>query len=138
MLVVDASVLVAALVDPGSEGVWAESAVEAEALFAPELVLAEAGNTLRRLEQAREISTLEATLAYRDLLRLGVQLVPFAPFAERVWVLRDNLTCYDAWYVALAEELGCKLITLDRRLSRANGPKCEIVVPPLPQQRADA
>ena len=130
-LVVDASVLVAALVDPGTEGVWAESAVESEALFAPELVLAEAGNTLRRLEQAHEISRLEASLAYRDLLRLGVQLAPFAPFAERVWALRDNLTCYDAWYVALAEELGCQLMTLDRRLSRASGPKCEIVAPPL-------
>ena len=130
-LVVDASVLVAALVDPGSEGVWAESAVESEPLFAPELALAEAANTLRRLEQSREISSLEATLAYRDLPRLGVQLAPFAPFAERVWALRDNLTCYDAWYVALAEELGCQLMTLDSRLSRASGPLCEILVPPM-------
>ena len=129
-LVVVASVLVAALVDPGSEGVWAVSAVESEALFAPELALAEAGNTLQRLEQGREISSLEATLAYRDLPRLGVQLAPFAPFAERVWELRDNLTCYDAWYVALAEELGCQLMTLDRRLSRASGPRCGILAPP--------
>ena len=137
-VVVDSSVLVAALVDPGSEGVWAESAVASEALFAPELVLAEAGNTLRKLEQASEISSLEATLAYRDLPRLGVQLVPFAPFAERVWSLRNNVTCYDAWYVALAEELGCQLMTLDRRLSRAIGPACEIVTPPLSEHESYA
>ena len=133
-LVVDASVLVATLVDPGSEGVWAESAVESETLFAPELALVEAANTLRRLEQSREITSLEATLAYRDLPRLGVNLAPFAPFAERVWALRYNLTCYDAWYVALAEELGCRLMTLDRRLSRASGPRCEILTPPLLEQ----
>ena len=136
-LVVDASVLVAALVDPGSEGVWAESAVESETLFAPEIALAEAANTLRRLEQTSEISSLEATLAFRDLPRLGVQLVPFTPFAERVWALRGNLTCYDAWYVALAEGLGCPMMTLDRRLSRASGPRCEIVVPPSHAQEAD-
>ncbi len=137
-LVVDSSVLVAALVDQGSDGVWAESAVASEALFAPELVLAEAGNTLRKLEQAREISRLEATIAYRDLAQFSVQLAPFAPFAERIWALRGNLTCYDAWYVALAEGLGCQMMTLDRRLSRATGPRCEIVVPPLPAREADA
>ena len=135
-LVVDSSVLVAALVDQGSDGVWAESAVASGALFAPQMVLAEVGNTLRKLEQAREISGLEATLAYRDLARFDVQLAPFAPFAERVWSLRENVTCYDAWYVALAEELGCQLMTLDRRLSRASGPTCEIVTPPLSEHES--
>ena len=41
--------------------------------------------------------------AHGDLLQLDLTLFPFAPFAERVWLLRDNLTSYDAWYVALAE-----------------------------------
>ena len=59
-----------------------------------------------------------------------MELFPFAPFAERVWALRENLTSYDAWYVALAEALDCPLVTLDRRLSRANGPICEIIAPP--------
>ena len=49
---------------------------------------------------------------------------------ERVWALRDNLTGYDAWYVALAEALDCPIVTLDRRLSRANGPTCDIITPP--------
>ena len=59
-----------------------------------------------------------------------MELFPFAPFAERVWALRENLTSYDAWYVALAEVLDCPLVTLDRRLSRASGPVCEIIAPP--------
>ena len=62
-------------------------------------------------------------------MRLDLQLFPFAPFAERVWALRHNLTCYDAWYVAVAEAIGCPLVTLDRRLSLAPGPTCRIVVP---------
>ena len=57
-------------------------------------------------------------------------LFPFAPFAERVWAQRHDLTAYDGWHVAVAEELGCSLVTLDRRLARANGPECEIATPP--------
>ena len=52
------------------------------------------------------------------------------PHAERVWALRHNLTAYDAWYVAVAEALDCPLATLDRRLSRASGPACEVLTPP--------
>ncbi len=128
--VVDASVLVAALVDSGREGKWAESVIVGGSLVGPELVLAEASNILRRLEGTGKISRLEATSAHRDLLRLDLELFPFAPFAERVWALRANLTSYDAWYVALAETLNCPLVTLDRKLSRASGPTCDIVTPP--------
>ena len=128
--VADASVLVAALVDSGSEGKWAESALAEGPLAGPELVLVEASNILRRLERAGHISRLEATSAHRDLLRLDLELFPFTPFAERVWSLRGNLTSYDAWYVALAEGLDCPLVTLDRKLSRTSGPTCEVITPP--------
>ena len=128
--VVDASVLVAALVDSGPTGAWAESVVAAHSPAGPELVLVETGNILRRLERAGDISRLEATTAYRDLLRLDLALFPFAPFAERIWELRSNLTGYDAWCVALAEALDCPLVTLDLKLGRAAGPRCDIVVPP--------
>ena len=137
-VVVDSSVLVESLVGVRSEGEWAESALAADARAAPELALAEASNVLRRLELAGEISRLEATSAHRDLLRLDLELVPFAPYAERIWALRGNLTSYDAWYVALAEALDCPLMTLDRRLSRASGPTCEITVPPWPEPERDA
>ena len=127
---VDASVLVAALVDLGPEGAWSEQTVAEGSLIAPELVLVEASNVLRRLERSREISEIEVALAHENLLRLELELFPFAPFADRVWELRKNLTSYDAWYVAMAEAFGCQLATLDLKLSRASGPMCEIVTPP--------
>lgn len=86
---------------------------------ARKLVLAQASNILRRLELAGELSRVEAASAHRDLLRLDIDLYPFAPFARRVWALRSNLTCYDAWYVALAETLACPLATLDGRQPEA-------------------
>ncbi len=129
-VVVDASVLAAALVDAGSEGRWAESVIAGGSVVAPELVLVETTNVLRRLERTKSISSLEATSAHRDLTRLDLELFPFSPFAQRIWVLRSNLTSYDAWYVAVAEALGCPLATLDRKLSRASGALCDFVTPP--------
>ena len=128
-VVVDASFLVALLVDSGPDGRWAESIVAGVAAFAPELVLVETANVLRRLERARQITSLEATSAHRDALRLDLGLFPYEPFAPRIWALRNNLTSYDAWYVALAEALDCPLATLDLQLSRASGPACEIITP---------
>lgn len=122
--------MVAALVDSGPEGEWAEDVVARNALAAPELLLVETSNILRRLQLAGGLSALEATSAQRDLLRLDLELFPFSPFADRVWALRENLTAYDAWYVALAEALQCPLVTLDGRLGRASGPSCETVAGP--------
>ncbi len=127
--VVDASVLVAAAVDTGPAGLWAEGIVADPPLAAPALVLAEATNILRRLERAGRLTRLEATAAQEDLLRLDIDLCPFEPLAERVWQLRRNLTCYDAWYVAVAEALGMPLATLDHRLRRAPGPTCRFLIP---------
>ena len=129
-MVVDASVVVAALVDSGRAGIWAEARLADDALAGPELVLAEAGNVLRRLELAGNLGRLEATSAYADLLRLDMELFPFTPFAERIWELRENLTSYDAWYVALAEALDCPLATLDLKLSRAADMRCQVLAPP--------
>lgn len=128
-VVIDASALVAALVDSGSEGDWAEEVTASGPLLAPELILVETANTLRRLESSGAISRLEANSAFRDLMRLELDLLPFAPFAERVWELRRNLTSYDAWYVAVAEAFEYPLATLDRRLTRAAGPACEFTMP---------
>lgn len=129
-VVADASLLVAALVDSGRDGRWAESRVASDTLASPELALAEVSNSLRRMELAGRITSIDATRAQRDLLRLPLELFPFGPFADRVWALRSTLTSYDAWYVALAEALDCPLLTLDRRLGRAPGPACEVITPP--------
>ena len=60
---------------------------------------------------------------------LPVELFPFGPLAARVWELRENVTPYDAWYVALAESLDADVATLDVRLSRAAGPRCTFRLP---------
>jgi predicted nucleic acid-binding protein len=127
--VVDASILVAATTDAGPDGTWAEDVLADGAIVAPHLVLAEATNILRRLERARKLTSLEAAAAQRDLVALDMLLVPFEPFAERVWQLRRNVTSHDAWYVAVAEALDAPLATLDRRLSRAPGPACRFRLP---------
>ena len=128
--VADASVLVALLTDSGYEGEWARTVTDEEPLAGPHFVLVETSNLLRRLELADRISRTAAADAFRALLGLDIELYPFAPFGERVWELRHNLTCYDAWYVAVAEALACPLLTLDRRLARATGPTCPIVTLP--------
>jgi predicted nucleic acid-binding protein len=127
-LVVDASTVVAALVDSGTDGRWAESVLTSDSLAAPHLLTAEASNILRRSALAGAISAEQASLAYSDLLDLRVELFPYAPFATRIWDLRDNVTCYDAWYVALAEALNAPLATLDVRLAKASGPRCRFLV----------
>ena len=127
--VADSSALVAVLLGSDRESRWTESALADDNLVCPELALAESSNVLRRMELAGQISHTRAATAFADLLRLDIILFPFVPFAQRIWQLRNNLTIYDAWYVALAEALDCPLVTLDRRLSRAAGPTCEIVTP---------
>ena len=129
-LVVDASVVAAALVDTGPVGRWAEGRLADDRLAAPHLMPAEAANVLRRTEQRGEVTSDVAAMAYVDLIDLSVELFGFEPYADRVWQLRDNITIYDAWYVALAEYLDCSLVTLDRRLSTATGPTCTFITPP--------
>jgi len=128
-IVVDASVIVAALVDSGTHGQWAERVLEENVALAPELALAEATNILRRLERAQQVESREANAAFEDLMQARLELFGFEPFARRVWELRDNVTSYDAWYVALAENLGIPLATLDKRLAVAPGPRCDFLTP---------
>lgn len=128
-LVLDASVLVAAAVDRGREGEWAEGLIESAQLLAPHLAVVEATNILRRLERAGRLTPGEAGVALRDLLLLDLGLFAFEPFADRVWELRRNLTAYDAWYVAVAEAVEVPLATLDQRLARSAGPRCEFRTP---------
>lgn len=129
-MIIDATVLVAALVDTGPEGLWAEAIVAQSPRLAPELARVEATNVLRRLQLAGTLGAQMATAAHDDLMRLPMQHVPFVLVAERVWALRHTITSYDAFYVAVAEHAGLPLATLDRRLAQASGPRCAFVVPP--------
>jgi predicted nucleic acid-binding protein len=128
-VVVDSSVLVAALVDSGAPGGWAEGILASGSLHAPELVRAEATNVLRRLERAKQITTAEANGAHDDLMQLNLELFSFDPFADRVWELRHTMTSYDAWYVAVAEALHLPLATLDEKLAKASRVNCKVMTP---------
>lgn len=128
-LVVDASTVVAGLVDSTDTGVWAEERLAEDRLAAPHLMPVEAANILRRSELGGDITRDVASLGYADLLDLPVDLYPFETVADRVWQLRSTVTSYDAWYVALAELLDAPLATLDTKLARATGPQCEFRTP---------
>jgi predicted nucleic acid-binding protein len=128
-IVIDATVLVAAAVDAGPIGAWAEKTLAGGGLHAPELVLVEATNILRRLERAKKITPLEAEAAHRDQMSLDLEVYAFAPVVDRIWELRHTMTSYDAWYVAVAEALELPLATLDARLARATGPSCKFLFP---------
>ncbi len=126
-VVLDANVVVAALIDSGRDGDWAEDLLTQDGLAAPHLMMVEVANILRRSVLAGEVSADAATLAHNDLLDLRVDLFGYEAFAPRVWELGENVTCYDAWYVALAEALAAPLATLDLKLTRAAGPRCRFL-----------
>lgn len=130
MIVVDASVVVAALADAGPIGRWAEAVLESDYLAAPHHMPVEVANALHRLVLTGAITRDSAALSHRDLSRIRVELIPYGSVEARAWDLRENLTLYDAWYVALAEAVGCEMATLDARLTRAPGLRCRFLVPP--------
>lgn len=128
-LVMDASGVVAALVDNGPAGRWAEALLIENALAAPHLLPVEVASVLRRASLAGELSADTASIAHGDLIDLPVELFGYEHLAERVWDLRMTVTSYDACYVALAELLDAPVATLDRRLARAPGPRCQFLLP---------
>lgn len=128
MIVVDASVLVVALADDGGDGDAARARLRNEPLAAPELIDLEVGSVLRRQLAAGAIDERRARLAISDLVEIPMMRAPHRPLLPRCWELRDNLTIYDAAYVALAEELEWLLLTADARLAQAVGPRCQVEI----------
>lgn len=130
LVVVDASVVVAALLDSGPDGVWAEEILTGGDLAAPHLLPVEVASILRRAVAAGRTSQESGAIAHAQLVRMPVDLWPYSPLAGRVWELRPTVTTYDAWYVALAEHLDAPVATLDLRLTRAPGTRCRFLSPP--------
>lgn len=129
-VVVDASVVAGALLASDPRGAWAEELVATRPLVAPHLVVVEVAQVLRRGVARGLLEAADADGAHGRLLELPVQLFGYDLFAARAWELRDSMTLYDAWYVALAEGLDLPLATCDERLGRAHGTRCEFLLPP--------
>lgn len=126
MIVVDASATVSALLNAGI----ARWELASEQLHAPHLVDSEVANALRRLVAAGHVEASAGWRALDTLRQMGVTRYPTVGLLERMWGLRDNLSAYDASYVALAEQLGCSLLTADVRLTRAPGVLCTVTLLP--------
>jgi predicted nucleic acid-binding protein len=97
-------------------------------LHAPHLLDAELTQALRRYVAVHGLSVSRAEEALQDLMDLRVRRYPHTPFLRRTWALRNNLTSYDALYVALAEALGATLLTCDAKLAAAPGHRARVEV----------
>ena len=126
MIVVDASVLANAVGDDGADGARARGALAGQDVSVPDLVDVEVVSVLRRRWLAKSLSARRFAATITDLAALPADRYPVLPFMPRAYELRANVSTYDATYVALAEQLGCPLITADTRLAAAPGPGCAI------------
>lgn len=129
MIVVDASVLANALADDGSDGRTARSRLTSgEDLVAPDLIDVETVAVFRKRWLVGDLSRNRFSAAVDDLEDLDLVRYPALPLMRRAFDLRENVTAYDAVYVALAERLDCALVTADRRLAAAPGVTCTVEV----------
>lgn len=130
MIVVDACVLSDALVDDGSVGNSARTALTADPHWAaPAHLLVEVVSVIRGRTLGGKLGPARAREGIDALSTLVVDQIEIVDLVERLWQLRDNLTAYDAAYVAAAELLRCPLLTGDARLAKAPGVRCEIKLP---------
>jgi len=127
LIVVDASVLANVVGDDRADGRRARGELRtAGDVAAPDLVDVETVAVLRKRWLGGSISDRRFASAVADLEAIDLDRYPTLPLMHRAYELRANVTAYDATYVALAEILGCELLTGDQRLSKAPGPHCLI------------
>ena len=129
MIVVDASALLELLLNTAAASRVAERVfAQGETVHAPHLVDLEVAQVLRRYALSREIDSRRGLQALADLADLPLSRYPHDFLLPRIWELRDNVTAYDAAYIALAEVLEAPLVTCDRALAGVPGLAAEIEV----------
>lgn len=127
MIVIDASVLANALADDTADGILARRELRSAGdLAAPDLVDVETVSVLRKRWLRRTLTEQRLNAAVAHLVQLDFERVPTRRLIWRAAELRANVSAYDACYVALAEMLGCELLTGDARLAASTGPRCSI------------
>jgi predicted nucleic acid-binding protein len=127
MIILDASVVVDLLIKPPSEIANIKTRLFHEPTgHVPHLLDVEVAHALRRLLLAGRLSSLAARRALRDLAVMGLKRWPHRALLGRVLALRDQLSAYDAIYVAMAEATGATLVTRDARLARSTGHRARI------------
>jgi predicted nucleic acid-binding protein len=122
----DASVVLEAVTDDPVKGERARVMLESGPVAAPHLIDMEVLAGLRRLVRHGHLSAARAERAVARLTMLPLHRHDHALLLRRCWDLRENVTPYDAAYVALAEALGVPLLTADARLASAPGIRCEV------------
>ena len=129
MIVVDASALLEFLLQtPLGTRVETRLFRDRDELHSPYLVDVEVTQGLRRLVRAGEVSADRAAEAIADLTDLDLHRHEHLDLLARAWKLRENVTAYDAMYVALAEALDAPIVTCDAPLAKAPGHRAQIEV----------
>ena len=129
MIVVDASALTEFLLQtPLGVRVEARLFRSTDEFHAPHLIDVEVVQALRRLVRIGEVRPNRAREAVEDLTGLDIRRHSHIDWLSRAWALRDNLTAYDAMYVALAEAIDAPLVTCDGPLGTAPGHAARIEV----------
>lgn len=127
MIVVDASALLEVLLrTKAAEAVERLLFANGVTLHAPHLLDIEVAQTIRRYAAGGEIGGDRGRAALADLSDFPLRRYPHDFLLPRIWELRNNLTAYDAAYVALAEGLDARLLTRDARLASAPGHRARI------------
>jgi predicted nucleic acid-binding protein len=129
VIVLDASTVLEILLQTESGAPVAERLLTSDAsLHAPHLLDVEVAQVLRRFVAQGEVPEARARQALAALADLPLERYSHTILLPRIWALRQNLSAYDAAYVALAEVLGATLLTRDTRISRAPGLAARIEV----------
>ena len=130
MIVLDASAAVAVLLNLGAAAPHVRERMNRldDGVHVPHLFEVEVINVLRRYAMDHGLSERRGAYVLEDLATLRITRYPHTALLSRVWELRENVTAYDAVYVALAETLNAPLVTTDTRLARAPGIRAAVEV----------